>query len=76
MTATLDDQGWVDPVAVERTLVGRDRVGRSLTRAERLVVATAIRRGGGGVSALSRALRCNCGAARELLDAVDGGANA
>ena len=67
------DQDWVDQVAVERALCGR-RVGRPLTRAERLQVAATIRGTGGGVSALSRALRCNCAAARELLATVDGGA--
>lgn len=71
---TADDR--VDPVAVERTLVGRDAVGRSLTRAERLAVATRIRKGGGGATALSKALRCNWAAARELLRTVDGGLNA
>lgn len=71
---TADD--WVDPIAVERTLVGRDAVGRSLTRAERLAVAGRIRRDGGGAGQVARALSCNWAAARALLNAVDGGLNA
>jgi hypothetical protein len=57
---------WVDEVAVERAL-RRERVGRPLSHAERVIAARHIAAHGGGTSAICTRLRVNPAYAAALL---------
>ena len=60
------DECALDPVAVDRALVGQ-KVDRPLTRDERVEVARRIRAEGGGYNRIMKTLKCNGTAAGRLI---------